>query len=130
MEEVTRSLEADGGGSYPPIRTKALELVDDEGVVCLRLCAGQDGPELTIPADPTVCRGPVTASLRVLTGGSYGAIRPLDERVSDIEDLLALFGAAVEAWQGGTILPPVVPGWERRDMLADAEVAARGGGAL
>ncbi len=109
------------------IRTEILELIDSRGAVCMRLQAGQDGPTLTIPADPEVSRGAMTASLRVLTGGSYSdAIRPVGGRVSDIEDVLTLLGATIQEWRGGTILPPDMPGWERREVILDAEDTLRG----
>jgi hypothetical protein len=110
------------------IRTRVIELVDSQGAVCMRLCAGQDGPTLTIPADLEVSREAMSASLRVLTGGSYSDdMRPIGERVSDLEDLLDLFGATIQAWRGGTILPPDVPGWERREVELDAEAVLREG---
>jgi hypothetical protein len=90
MRKATDSPSSDDA----TVRAKVLELVDGRGNVCLRLQAGQDGPELTIPADPTVSRETMTASLRVLTGGSYSAIRSIDERVSDLEEILDLFGDA------------------------------------
>jgi hypothetical protein len=118
MEEVT---------PYPPIRTEAIELVDDQGRVCLRLCAGADGPEVSIPADPEVSRGAMSASLRVLTGGSYGDdSRPIGERVQDLENIMDVLGATIQAWRGGMILPPSVPAWERREVILDAEIALRG----
>jgi hypothetical protein len=125
MEEATGSHEG-----ATAIRTGILELIDGQGAVCMRLQAGQDGPELSIPADPDVCRGELTASLRVLTGGAYDAIRPIAERVSDLEDILTLFGATIQAWRGGTIIPPSAPGWDRHEMLLDAEIALRGDDAL
>ncbi len=98
MKEATRPLQSD----VPTIRTRVLELTDSQGNVCLRLTAGKDGPELTIPADPTVSRETMTTSLRVLTGGSYGAIRPIGERVASLEDLLAIFGTAVQERREGS----------------------------
>ena len=73
-------------GTVTTIRTRSLELVDDKGNVCMRLTVGEDGPEVTIAADPTVSREAMTASLRVLTGGSYNAIRSIGERVTSLED--------------------------------------------
>ncbi|MGD0285101.1 MAG: hypothetical protein ABSC31_01780 [Acidimicrobiales bacterium] len=113
-----------------PIRTTLLELIDSQGAVCLRLSAGLDGPELTIPADPDVCRGPMTTSLRVLTGGSEDAIRSIGERVADLEDILTLFGATIQAWRGGAIIADPAPSWERRDMQLEAEIALRENDAL
>jgi len=111
------------------VRARVIELVDNRGNVCMRLCAGQDGPVLTIPADPTVCRGDLTASLRVVTGGSYSdALRPIAERVGDLEEVLTRFGAVVQDWRGGTILADLVPGWARRELELEAEVAMRGDG--
>jgi hypothetical protein len=109
------------------IRTRVLELIDAEGNVCLRLQAGQDGPTLAIVADPDVCRGELSASLRVLTGGSYNDdSQPIAGRVQDLEDIMDVFGATIQAWRGGTILPPDMPGWERREVILDAEETLRG----
>ena len=47
--------------------------------------------------------------------------------MSDLEDVLALFGATIREWRGGTITPDPVPGWEGREVEFDAGQVPRGG---
>jgi hypothetical protein len=100
VEALEAGLEASRIGASP-IRTRALVLVNDQGDVCLRLTTGLDGPELSIPADPEVSRETMTASLRTVTGGSYAAIRPIGDRVKDLEGVLSDFADAALELRGG-----------------------------
>lgn len=79
------------------ISCERIELIDQDGRPVLVLEVGQDGPEITIIPDPEMGGEPATASLRVLTGGSYRTGRAIDERVTDLEHFLGGMANAVDA---------------------------------